>query len=288
MSPTWRSDDLPDPPAPLTARDWLRVLRRGVPLVLVLFGGLGLLLLARLVERPLFGLRRPWTPWITQFVCLSALFLLGITRHVRGTPSNGPGAIVSNHAGWLDILTLNASGRLYFVSKAEVAGWPGIGWLARATGTVFINRDRKEAPAQARMFETRLNAGHRLLFFPEGTSTDGLRMLPFKATLFQAFFSKDLRSDTQIQPVTVTYTAPEGEDPRFYGWWGDMEFGEHSLKVLACRRQGSVDVIYHDPIRVVDAGDRKALAARCEAAVRSSLPQRTMIQDGEAPAGARH
>jgi lyso-ornithine lipid O-acyltransferase len=93
------------------------------------------------------------------------------------------GALVANHASWLDIFTLNACDRIYFVSKSEVAGWPGIGWLARATGTVFINRQGREAQMQKLLFEARLRAGHRLLFFPEGTSTDGQRVLDFKSTL---------------------------------------------------------------------------------------------------------
>ncbi len=166
MNTTWQSEDEPDELGTLGFWDWLRVVRRGVPLAIVVFGCLGLLLVVRLAERPLFGQRRPITPWITQFVCVSAFVLMGIRRRVEGTPISGPGAVVSNHVSWLDIFALNASKRIYFVSKAEVAGWPGIGWLARATGTVFIARDRRQAAAQQSLFETRLALGHRLLFFP--------------------------------------------------------------------------------------------------------------------------
>lgn len=272
MTTTWYSEGEPEPPTKLSAGDWLRVLLRGGSLGFVTFGCLALLLLVRLIERPIFGLRRPMTPHITQFVCRSAFVLLGIRRRVTGTPMRAGGAVVANHSSWLDIFTLNASKRIYFVSKSEVAGWPGIGWLARATGTVFINRDRREARAQAELFEARLQAGHRLLFFPEGTSTDGLRVLPFKSTLFAAFFADALRDHLQVQPVTVIYRAPSGEDPRFYGWWGDMEFGAHLLKTLAAKRQGTVEVVYHPPVAVADFADRKALAAHCEAAVRGALP----------------
>ncbi|SFB71692.1 lysophospholipid acyltransferase family protein [Tropicimonas isoalkanivorans] len=271
MTPTWQSDDLPEGPGPLSARAWFRVLRRGVPLGVVVFGCLGLMLLLRVVERPLFGLRRPVTPWITRFVCLSAFVLMGIRRNVRGAPAKGRCVVVANHASWLDIFTLNAGDRVYFVSKAEVAGWPGIGWLARATGTVFINRDRKEAKAHSTLFAERLAAGHRLLFFPEGTSTDGRRVLSFKSTLFQAFFDSDMNSDLSVQPVSVIYRPPAGEDPRFYAWWGDMDFGPHLLKVLAARRQGSVDVIYHASVPVDGARGRKALAAQCEDIVRAGV-----------------
>ena len=132
-----------------TALGWARAVLRGTVLTLVVYGGLALLLLLRLVERPLFGMARPLTPYITQGVCRIALMILGLRLRVTGQPLRGRGAVVANHASWMDIFALNARKRVYFVSKAEVADWPGIGWLARATGTVFINRDPKEAKAQA-------------------------------------------------------------------------------------------------------------------------------------------
>jgi 1-acyl-sn-glycerol-3-phosphate acyltransferase len=183
------------------------------------------------------------------------------------------GAQVANHGSWLDVLVLNAGDRVYFVSKSEVSDWPGIGWLARATGTLFISRRAQEAGSQKTAFEDRLQAGHRLLFFPEGTSTDAQRILPFKSSLFAAFFAEGLEDDMHIQPVTVSYKAPDGVDPRFYGWWGDMGFGDHALRLLAARRQGSVEVTYHAPLAVADATDRKALAKSAEEAVKSVFPK---------------
>ncbi|MBB5723841.1 1-acyl-sn-glycerol-3-phosphate acyltransferase [Loktanella ponticola] len=183
----------------------------------------------------------------------------------------GPGAIVANHASWLDIFALNARKRIYFVSKSEVANWPGIGWLARATGTVFIKRDRKDAANQINVFQTRLEAGHKLLFFPEGTSTDGLQVLAFKPTLFAAFFADGLRETMRIQPVTVKYLPADGVDPRIYGWWGDMDFGPHMLATLAASHQGAVSVRYHAPVQVRDFANRKDLSFAVEAAVRAGL-----------------
>ncbi len=270
---TWRGQGGEPVLPPITRGGWLRVLVRGGLLGAVTYGGLLLLLLLRLVERPLFGLNRPLTPRITQGVCRAAFLILGIRLTVTGRPLDQPGAMVANHASWLDIFTLNAAHRLYFVSKAEVAGWPGIGWLARATGTVFITRRGADAMAQRDLFVARLRAGHRLMFFPEGTSTDGLRVLPFKTTLFEAFFDDALREGMHIQPVSVRYTAPAGADPRFYGWWGDMAFGPHLLRVLAARPQGAARVIFHPPLRVSDFAGRKALAAAAEAAVRAGHAQ---------------
>ncbi|WP_120635666.1 1-acyl-sn-glycerol-3-phosphate acyltransferase [Ruegeria sp. EL01] len=266
-APLWNSEDAPDP-IDLGVVGWCFVVVRGLPLAIFVFGGLIVLLVLRLFERPFFGVRRPVTPFITQFVCRNAFRILGIGFQTSGSLMREHGAVVANHSSWLDIFALNARKRIYFVSKAEVAKWPGIGWLARATGTVFIERNPKKAREQTRIFETRLNAGHKLLFFPEGTSTDGLRILPFKTTLFAAFFADELRNKMYVQPVSVVFHAPKGQPDRFYGWWGDMEFGPHLLKTLGARRQGSVELIYHAPARVSDFENRKALAAYCEEAVR--------------------
>lgn len=272
MTDTWRGAPEPAPPR-LGFTGKARVVRRAVPLAVLVFGGLVVLLLLRMVERPLCGLRRPVTPYLTQAVCRMAFVILGIGYVTHGTPMQGPGAVVANHVSWLDIFALNARKRIYFVSKSEVAAWPGIGWLARATGTVFIRRDRRAAATQIGVFRDRLSAGHKLLFFPEGTSTDGLQVLPFKPTLFAAFLDPALRDTLMIQPVTVRYHAPQGADARFYGWWGDMDFASHLLATLATRRQGAVDVIYHPPVRVADFTDRKSLARTVEDQVRAGLTQ---------------
>ena len=163
---TWNDEQTPDAPR-ITALGWVLVGVRGLALGLLVFGGLLVLLLIRLAERPVFGLHRPVTPFITQFVCRNAFRILGMGFETRGKLMAERGAVVANHTSWLDIFALNARKRIYFVSKAEVANWPGIGWLARATGTVFIKRDAREARNQTVLFQQRLMAGHKLLFFPE-------------------------------------------------------------------------------------------------------------------------
>ncbi len=283
MRSAWDPDILPEMP-PITAAGWLRAGLRVAALSPVIFGGLALLLLVRLVERPVWGLHRPWTPFITQAVCRATLRIIGLRHAARGDLMHQPGGVVANHSSWLDIFVLNAHDRVYFVSKAEVSRWPLIGWLARATGTVFIRRDPRDARLQKRIFEDRLRTGHKLLFFPEGTSTDSTTILPFKSTLFAAFFSDEMQPIAWIQPVSVTYRAPAGVDRRFYGWWGDMDFAGHFLAVLAAPRQGSVEVVHHAPLKVADFADRKALAAACEAAVRSATAERD-AQTGVAAGG---
>lgn len=266
----WLSAELQPPrPGPM---GWLLGVARGLVIGAITYGGLLVLLVLRLIERPLFGAARPVTPFITQGVCRTALLLMGLRLTVRGRPMRQKGAVVANHSSWLDIFVLNACQRIYFVSKAEVAGWAGIGWLARATGTVFIARKGTEAKRQQELFEARLRAGHKLLFFPEGTSTDGIRVLPFKSTLFAAFYTHGLDRVLHVQPVTVVYHAPAGQDARYYGWWGEMSFAPALWQVLTTLRQGRVEVIFHPEVPVDAFASRKDLAAHCERVIRTAHP----------------
>ena len=250
---------------------WMRVAVRGSIIVCILLTGLMILLSVRLVERPLHGLARPWSPRVVQGVSRLVLRAIGLSHRVIGTRMRGPGALVSNHASWLDIFALNARKPVTFVSKSEVAGWPGIGFLASAAGSLFIDRDARRAAEQKDLLARHLRARRRLVFFPEGTSTDGMRVLPFKTSLFGAFFMQDMKPGARLQPVTIRYRAPASADPRAYAWWGDMGFGGHALQVLARHPQGMVTVHYHPPLDLADWPDRKALALACERAVRSGM-----------------
>ncbi len=267
MSLTWRGEsDLPV--GRPDTRGHARAVLRGLPILLLLLVSLAATGLLRLVERPLCHPRRPVTPWVAVFVCRGTLRLLGLrVRRVGVALATERGAIVANHSSWLDILVLNAAGPMTFVAKSEVAGWAGIGHLARATGTLHVRREARAASGvQVEMIAERLAAGSRLALFPEGTSTDGRRVLPFRTTLFEGLLGPGL----VVQPVTLDWRAPEGEDPRFYAWFGGTDFGPHCLAVLAARRQGAVTVTTHPPISAMGR-DRKSLAREAEAAVRSAL-----------------
>ena len=267
---TWGLD-VPPPTVRVSTLGRVLAMGRGAVLGILVLAGLAALLPLRLVERLTMGTRRPLSPFVVQAVCRTGLWVMGLRLQVQGQPMRASGAMVANHASWLDILALNAAARVFFVAKSEVAGWPGIGALARVAGTVFIARDRQQAAEQKVLFEARLAAGHRLLFFPEGTSSDGARVLPFKSTLFEAFFAPSLRARMHIQPVSVIYTAPSGQDARLYGWWGGMEFGAHFAQILSQTRRGSVRLIFHPALALRDMPDRKALARACESAVRQGM-----------------
>ncbi|MEM9059331.1 MAG: lysophospholipid acyltransferase family protein [Pseudomonadota bacterium] len=263
---TWTKENPSEFPAPrLTAK-----LVGGVRLVLLL------LLTAVSVALFLVGrfLRGTLGRWVTfhfgvaRFWSRGCLWLAGIRLRVTGTPVRA-GALVANHSSWIDILALRATTLMYFVSKSEVADWPGVGFITRITGTVFIERKRTEAKRQEAVLRSRIAQDQLLCLFPEGTSTDGLRVLPFKSSLFSAFFIDGAGADIMIQPVSLRYHPPKDGSlpPDIYGWWGTMGFEKHIWDVLTLSFGGTVDVIFHQAAPASAYADRKSLAEASQIAV---------------------
>lgn len=199
------------------------------------------------------------------------LFISGVKLEVVGKHMKHGGALVANHSSWLDIFTFHSAARISFVSKSEVNSWPVIGFLARVTGTLFIERRPSLAKKHQLALLERLDRGDQLCFFPEGTSTDGRRIFEFKSTLFSVFHTPELIDHVWVQPATATYFAPNGQAADFYGWWGAMEFAPHIFAVLAYSRGGRVRVTLHDPVKASDFSTRKELARHCEAQVRAGF-----------------
>ncbi|MGF1501283.1 MAG: lysophospholipid acyltransferase family protein [Paracoccaceae bacterium] len=253
-------------PTTLPPLSWPARVRGAVRLVAMLGAtgvALGLFLIGRTLRRSLgrwvgfhFAVARLWARL--------GLVLFGLRLQVRGRPI-ARGALVANHCSWLDIFALRAVRLIYFVSKADVADWAGVGFVAKVTGTVFIERRRSHAKRQEEVLLERIAADQVLAFFPEGTSTDGLRVLPFKSSLFSAFFHEDHAEDVMIQPVSIRYRPDPGTGlpENFYGWWGSMGFGAHIWQVL-CRSNGTADLTFHAPVRPPDFANRKALAEHCQ------------------------
>lgn len=256
------------------ARAWLRLGARGTAAFLWTSGLFALYLLVRTLER--FGgqLLRPVSalaPWIVMGWARGALRLLGLRVRVGGAPMRRAGAVVANHSSWLDIVVLQSVMRLSFVSKSEVAAWPVIGFIGRSIGTMFVERRSSAAARQAEALRGRLASGDRLGIFPEGTSSNGARVLPFKSALFASFLDAGMPEDVRVQPVSIRYRPAAGLPATFYGWWGDMDFGPHLAQMLARSVAGEVDVLFHAPLAAADYPDRKSLAARAEQDVRAGF-----------------
>jgi lyso-ornithine lipid O-acyltransferase len=162
--------------------------------------------------------------------------ILGLRVEVRGKcPSDGPFLVVSNHLGYLDIAVLSGILPVTFVSKAEVRGWLFIGFLARSVGTIFVFRkDRRQAKDLIEQVRRRMSAGENILVFPEGTSSRGEIVLPFKTAAFAAVSGVP---GSRILPVRIDLLNLYGETAAgpnrdIACWYGDMEFAPHFWNFL--------------------------------------------------------
>lgn len=131
------------------------------------------------------------------------LAVLGIDLRLHGTPPvTGPVLLVANHISWLDILVMHAARHCRFVSKSELRAWPLIGTLATGAGTLYIERaSRRDAMRVVHHMADSLKAGGILAVFPEGTTSDGVSLLPFHANMIQAAIS----ADAPVQPVALSF-----------------------------------------------------------------------------------
>jgi 1-acyl-sn-glycerol-3-phosphate acyltransferase len=203
--------------------------------------------------------------------------ILGIRVVVRGTmePSR-PTLFVANHCSYSDVTVLGSVIIGSFVAKAEVASWPVFGYLAKLQNSVFIDRAGFKAREQRDGMIQRLAAGDNLILFPEGTSDDGNRVLPFKSALFSVAQHRFENGDTvKIQPVSIAYTRldgmPTGRALRpYFAWYGDMELASH-MWALAGLGLITVEVVFHPPVVMSAFGSRKALAAHCHESVSTGL-----------------
>ncbi len=271
-TPTWKAAEPPKLPPTnkwQNARGYVRV---GSIIVLTLVGFI-FFMTGRFLKK-LFG------NWVTYHYLIALVWariclrLLSLSPIVIGTPIKRGGILASNHVSWTDIMVLRSVTRINFVSKAEVRKWPIVGYIAHVCETVFIERKRTEAKRQQADLLERIENDELLCLFPEGTSTDGLRVLPFKSALMSVVFVPGVRERLMVQPVTLNYIPnPDHDLPsNFYGWWGSMGFGSHIWTLATRSSGGKVEVTFHEPIKVAEYEDRKRLTLDCETAVRSALP----------------
>jgi 1-acyl-sn-glycerol-3-phosphate acyltransferase len=178
---------------------------------------------------------------LTQTGARVLLRVLGITIHaphiLPHLPQQGC-LVVSNHQSYLDILVLSAQFPVQFVAKKEVATWPLIGWMAKLGNTMFIDRgSTRHSLKCAHEIITSLQQGFPVLVFPEGTSTNGTEVLPFKSLLFCAA----IKAGSPVLPLTLNYIATNGqplnEQTRdLCCWHGEMDFVSHFWQMLTLRR----------------------------------------------------
>jgi lyso-ornithine lipid O-acyltransferase len=243
----------------------------------------------------LVGLRLGWPSagWLPVYVYRLFLWLFRIRVTVQGRPSGGrPTLILSNHVSWLDIPVLGSLAPLSFVAKSEVAGWPVIGFYARLQRCIFIDRARKTHTTNVNTeVAHRLAQGDVIVLFPEGTTSDGNRLLPFRSALVgaaRAALHEPTLQSIDLQPLAIVYARRNGlpvtrrERPAL-AWYGDMDLAPHLAALL---REGSIDVVVRwcAPIRFDTKSDRKRATAAAESAVRVAIGDALRTRNEPLPA----
>jgi 1-acyl-sn-glycerol-3-phosphate acyltransferase len=229
---------------------------------------------------------RTFPHWYHRRVCA----LLGVRLHVTGAIAHDrPVLVVANHVSWLDITVLSAVAPVSFVAKREVARWPLAGQLARLQRTIFVDRERRSSVgATAAEIGRRLAAGDAIVLFPEGTSSDGNRVLPFRSSLLafldgrpdgggpaRARRMPDPAVAPVVQTLALAYTRRDGipltwADRRALGYYGDVGMGNSAWTTLG---GGSLEarIVIGPPRPFTDFPDRKALARHAEAEIRATV-----------------
>ena len=198
---------------------------------------------------------------IPRYFHIGFLKLLNIKIKLIGKiNTDKPGLLISNHASWIDISILSSLTNISFIAKSEVAKWPLFGFLARMQDTLFVERRSIKAAVQKEDIRNILLKGKRLVLFPEGTSSDGNRVLKFKSSLFSV--AENNSENYLVQAVTICYKGINGlpmsrSERPYIAWWGDMNLMHHLWNILTFNRV-DILVIAHQPIENIS--DRKILS----------------------------
>ena len=213
-------------------------------------------------------LRCRWAENLPVFYHRGCCRILGFSVRTIGAPFAGASVLyVANHISYIDIPIVGSLLKGSFISKAEVAGWPLFGRLAKYQRCIFVDRQVRSTALQLNAVRERLSEGGALILFAEGTSGDGNRVRPFKTALFAAAETPGPAGAVTVQPVSVAYTRldgiPIGRLYRpFFAWYGRMSLAPHLWTMLGL---GVLEVVveFHPPTTLALCGSRKALAHYC-------------------------
>ena len=246
-------------PAGARVRTWLR----GPAVLAVTLFWWTTLLVGKLLLTPLPRHRPGWRRWVMRHWGRWTLYVAGGRRRVLGPGPAGPGLFVSNHLSYADILVLAGEVPGRFVAKAEIRDWPLIGWICRSADVLFVDRgSRRDTARVAAEMQRALDAGDTVILFPEGTSTSGHALLPFRAPLLAPAAAANL----PVHYGAVHYRTTRDDPPAFLAicWWGDMPLFPHLPNLLGLRRFEATLRFGREPLR---SADRKQLARQLEQAV---------------------
>jgi lyso-ornithine lipid O-acyltransferase len=243
---------------------------------------------AALVQTLVLRLKPSWGGFLPRQFHRAVCAILGVRLTVLGdAPAAGVSSlIVANHVSWLDIPVIGTQRPMAFVAKSEIAGWPGVGFLARLQRTIFLDRSRKTATAAiASVMGERLSGGESVVLFAEGTTGDGSRIMPFRSSLLgavkealgpegQTDSGDTATGEIRVQPLALLYLGRNGIPGGRHGraelaWYGDTELAPHLFAVL---NGGPIDVtlVWGEPLMMGREHSRKEAARMAEAAVRAA------------------
>jgi 1-acyl-sn-glycerol-3-phosphate acyltransferase len=203
-------------------------------------------------------------PWLVPPTYLCGLgWLAGLRFEAEGKPR--PRALLlANHLSWLDIMALAAASRTAFVAHSGLTVSPALKWLCCQNGTVFITRDRRHTVA-GQVVQVREALGERrLTIFPEGTTSDGREMLPFKSALLSAL--EALPAGIPVQPVALVY-----DDAEQIAWVGAEPGLRNAATILSRTRPVHLTLRVLPPLVGPALADRKTMAASARAAIEHAL-----------------
>jgi len=240
----------------------LSALWRGLRLLIHLLTAFVLVATAIAPARAL-GRYPAWSAALTTWWYRHLCRMLGLRLKVEGSPEPGV-LLVANHVSWLDILVLGAQADVCFLSKAEIRAWPLIGWMAAILGTLFIHRGAHEAGAMATQIAARIREGRLVALFPEATTSDGSRLLPFHPRLFAAAQV----SGARLQAVTLRYGEAGRLDP-IAPFTGDAKALPHLWRVL--HHPGIRVQVQFLPSFASQGLERKAMATACRQTIAAAL-----------------
>jgi 1-acyl-sn-glycerol-3-phosphate acyltransferase len=220
----------------------------------------------------------PMSYYIPRLWHDTARRVFGIRFEMRGMPSTGQQTLyMCNHLSYLDIPLIGSILKSSFVAKSEVSAWPLFGLLSKLQQTAFIQRRKSAIKKEKDSLQARIARGESLIIFPEGTSTDGQKVLPFKSSLFSLAMIENNHT-LFVQPMTLQILSvderpPENQHDRdLYAWHIDMDTPLHvHLWRFAKTRGATLRLTFHEPLRASDYADRKVLAKTCHDNVSKGL-----------------
>jgi len=207
------------------------------------------------------------------WVCRQLNRILGLQIRMLGNPcADRPLLVVSNHCSYLDILVLSAAMPISFTPKSDIRNWPLIGWCCYLVGCIFIERKAGQLPKAREEIHKGLMKGRVVCLFPEGTTTNGQYVKPFKSGFFSLAEGEE---GLTVQPVSVCYTHRNGkeltrEQRSELAWYDESLLVPHLFRTLS---NGSVvaEVYFHPPVTHASFADRKALCLHCEQAISAHI-----------------